>query len=95
MTTDTIVEIIIFGICLSLWNFKFGSRVALKHRVYWLWFSVVASRDMVAGYKHSGEREGVSPELIIYLEKSLLYIIVMDYLAYPMVFWLFTFFVRL
>ena len=94
MTTDTIVEIIIFGICLSLWNFKFGSKVALKHRVYWLWFSVVAARDLVAGYKQGGEREGVSPELINYSHKSLLYIIGVDYLVYPMVFWLFTFFVR-
>jgi len=93
MTAD-IVEIIIFGICLSLWNFKFGSKVALKHRVYWLWFSLMADRDMVANYKQGAEREGVPPELIIYSHYSLFYMISVDYLLCPMAFWLISFFVR-
>jgi hypothetical protein len=92
--TNDIVEIIIFGICLSLWNFKFGSKLALKHKVYWVWFCVVAGRDLIAGYKESATRDGVPPELIYYSHNSLLYIVGMDYLTCPIVFWLFIFFMR-
>ena len=93
MTSD-IVEIIIFGTCLSLWNFKLGMKVALKHRVYWLWACLIAPRDIIAGYKQVAAREGVPPELLSCAHHSLFYIIGMDYLVCPMVFWLFTFFMR-